>query len=604
MTAKPKILCVHQGYELYGSDKMFIETLRAVRSQWPEADITARIPRDGPLKDMLLDRVDDVKIGDLWVLRRANIKWRNWRSILSLFPLMYRALHEMREYDLIYINTMMVWSHILVNRFHKKPSIIHIHENSSGVVGFFLNIMAFIAGGDFIANARRTFDSYKLIFSFRKHLVYNGVPEITQKPQPPRLKRTLNLLHVGRFNDFKGQDVLIKAISRMPKDYRSRIKIRLVGSVFDQQTFYLDDLKALIKDLKAEKQIEILPFTHDLSDYYQWADCIILCSKSPKETFGLTVAEGMSYARPAIVSDIGGLPELVASGENGLLVKPNDVWSLRDALIHYLNYPKEIQTHGAQAYKVFQDKFCLKIYNKKITDVFNHILNDEHRSTIWHLYAMLLRKAGKNYDPDPNVSDRVLLGSLLSRFAWLMRGFIRFRKKVFIARDVSIRGKENLTMGEYTTINRGAQIDAVAKNQIVFGDRVSIGPFVEISCTSHFSKLGKGIKIGDDSAIGGYSFIGASGGVEIGSNVIMGQYVTFHAQDHIYKNKDKPIKDQGVTEKGIVIGDDCWIGAKVTFLDGAELGNRCVVAAGSVVKGKFPDHSMIGGVPAKVIKEI
>ena len=65
-----------------------------------------------------------------------------------------------------------------------------------------------------------------------------------------------------------------------------------------------------------------------------------------------------------------------------------------------------------------------------------------------------------------------------------------------------------------------------------------------------------------------------------------------------------PIQKQGVTRKGIIIGNDCWIGAKATILDGANIGDGCVVAAGAVVRGNFPPYSVIAGVPAKIIKSI
>ena len=64
------------------------------------------------------------------------------------------------------------------------------------------------------------------------------------------------------------------------------------------------------------------------------------------------------------------------------------------------------------------------------------------------------------------------------------------------------------------------------------------------------------------------------------------------------------IREQGVTSKGIKIGNNVWIGAKATFLDGAIIGNNCVVAAGAVVNGIFPNNVIIGGVPAKILKEI
>jgi acetyltransferase-like isoleucine patch superfamily enzyme len=57
-----------------------------------------------------------------------------------------------------------------------------------------------------------------------------------------------------------------------------------------------------------------------------------------------------------------------------------------------------------------------------------------------------------------------------------------------------------------------------------------------------------------------------------------------------------------VNRKGIVVGDDCWIGAKVTFLDGAHVGKGSVIAAGAVVRGEIPPYSIAVGVPARVIK--
>ena len=88
----------------------------------------------------------------------------------------------------------------------------------------------------------------------------------------------------------------------------------------------------------------------------------------------------------------------------------------------------------------------------------------------------------------------------------------------------------------------------------------------------------------------------------IGANVIMGQHISFHPETHVFASMAKPIRQQGVTRAGIVIGNDCWIGAKVTFLDGARVGSGVVVAAGSVVRGVIPDNVVIGGVPARILK--
>lgn len=84
----------------------------------------------------------------------------------------------------------------------------------------------------------------------------------------------------------------------------------------------------------------------------------------------------------------------------------------------------------------------------------------------------------------------------------------------------------------------------------------------------------------------------------------IGNFVSFHSENHNYEDKTIPIRLQGVNHKGIKVGNNCWIGAKVTILDGVQIGNRCVIAARAVVRaGKYPDNCIIGGVPAKIIKK-
>lgn len=110
--------------------------------------------------------------------------------------------------------------------------------------------------------------------------------------------------------------------------------------------------------------------------------------------------------------------------------------------------------------------------------------------------------------------------------------------------------------------------------------------------------------MGNNSAVGQFTEFGAAGGIEIGNDVIMGSYISFHSENHNFSDTSKLIREQGVTSKGIKLGNNIWVGAKVTFLDGCIVGDNSVVAAGAVVNGIYPDNSIIGGVPAKVLKSI
>lgn len=214
----------------------------------------------------------------------------------------------------------------------------------------------------------------------------------------------------------------------------------------------------------------------------------------------------------------------------------------------------------------------------------------------------LLCRVGKGYSADPSLPTGLIFSVLGARTVWLLRGLVRRRSIVFIASRVRIRGAKHVTLGRNSTLERDVVIDGYSRNGVLIGSRSRIGAFTVISCTSHLSRLGEGFYLGADSGIGEFGYIGASGGVKVGRNVIMGQYVSFHSQEHHFDSVATPIRLQGSSQRGIQIDDNCWIGARVTFLDGSKVGTGSVVAAGAVVKGVFPANSLIGGVPARVIR--
>ena len=90
--------------------------------------------------------------------------------------------------------------------------------------------------------------------------------------------------------------------------------------------------------------------------------------------------------------------------------------------------------------------------------------------------------------------------------------------------------------------------------------------------------------------------------MKIGNDTIFGPGVSIHTENHNFNEVDKPIRLQGATRKGVEIGEDCWIGSKAIILDGVKIGSHVIVAAGAVVNKDIPDHAIVGGVPAKVIK--
>lgn len=137
-------------------------------------------------------------------------------------------------------------------------------------------------------------------------------------------------------------------------------------------------------------------------------------------------------------------------------------------------------------------------------------------------------------------------------------------------------------------------------------DVLPFNPFElgEHSIIDDFSVVNNGVGsvlIGDNTLVGIGSVV--IGPVSIGSKVIMAQHVVLSGLNHSYEDIHSPIRDQPVTMKRIVVEDECWIGANVTVTAGVTIGRHSVVAGGSVVTRDVPPYAVVGGNPARVLKQ-
>lgn len=226
-----------------------------------------------------------------------------------------------------------------------------------------------------------------------------------------------------------------------------------------------------------------------------------------------------------------------------------------------------------------------------------------------YLNQIISRLKGETFSIDHKIPGTYLSNYFLSKIVSLIWGTIRFRsirKRVFLHPNSTIRCKKMIHHGSNLTISRNCYIDALSEKGLVLGNNVSMGINTYIALTGSMKYLGKGMKIGNNVGLGSFGHYGSGAGyLEIGDDCIFGPHVTVVPENHNYDDNTIPIRCQGVSSVGGVrIGTNCWIGANVTILDGAHIGNRCIVAAGAVVKGEFPDNVIIGGVPAKILKNI
>jgi acetyltransferase-like isoleucine patch superfamily enzyme len=216
-------------------------------------------------------------------------------------------------------------------------------------------------------------------------------------------------------------------------------------------------------------------------------------------------------------------------------------------------------------------------------------------------------KGDPSYRLDNKYSSRQLFSIVWYRLMQIIRGlFVKFSVSsagiIFCGRKVIIQHGYQLKAGKSLIVEEGVHINALSENGIRLGNNVTIAKYAILTCTGVIANKGKGILIGNNSGIGAQSFLGGQGGITIGNDVIMGPQVKIFSENHIYENPGMVIRKQGELRKGVLIEDNCWIGAGVIILDGVTISKGCVIAAGSVVTKSIPENSFVAGVPANVIK--
>lgn len=176
---------------------------------------------------------------------------------------------------------------------------------------------------------------------------------------------------------------------------------------------------------------------------------------------------------------------------------------------------------------------------------------------------------------------------------------------LLVGRHVTISHARHVFCGKRVKFEDYSEIHGLCSYGLIFGNDVTIGRGTMIRPSSYYGgDFGHGLIVGDNSSIGPHSYIGCSGLIKIGNNVMIGPKCSMFAENHIFSNNQSTIKSQGVTNKGITIGNDCWIGSNVIILDGVTIGCHVVIGAGTLVAKDIPDNTLVIDRRKKNIKDI
>jgi acetyltransferase-like isoleucine patch superfamily enzyme len=195
--------------------------------------------------------------------------------------------------------------------------------------------------------------------------------------------------------------------------------------------------------------------------------------------------------------------------------------------------------------------------------------------------------------------NKILLFKFLRKISFetsKLRGRILFNKKVFIDKNVHIPFPETVFIKGKCTIKSNVQIKTCKNSNIILNEDTMICSYTTLETAGGYIEIGKNIVIGE------YSTIQGQGGVILEDNVLLASHVHFISNHHQYTNVNQPIKNQPNIPGKIRVKENTWIGINVVILSGVTIGKHCIIGSGSIVKFDIPDYSVAVGNPAKVIK--
>ncbi len=149
-----------------------------------------------------------------------------------------------------------------------------------------------------------------------------------------------------------------------------------------------------------------------------------------------------------------------------------------------------------------------------------------------------------------------------------------------------------IRVGRRSLLGARSQVEVRGEGRLDVGDRVVVRD------DFHCYVQGR-LRIGDGVFINRWAYVSAFLDVSIGDGVRIGERVSIHDENH-----DMSAGNAEYLAAPVTIGRHSWLGANVVVLPGAVIGEGCVIAAGAVVRGVIPSHTMAAGVPARVIRAL
>ncbi|MFD5277265.1 glycosyltransferase [Pseudarthrobacter sp. NPDC058362] len=338
LTPPLKVLVAHPSADLYGSDRVLLETLNGlVRAG---ANVVVTMPSKGPLVTEIQSRGAAVILCPTPVLRKSLLSPKGLAKIPAAATHgLLRSIGVMRGVrpDVVLANTITVPVWTVAGRLCRVPVVTHVHESEASAPGAVRAALALplVFSTAVLTNSRfstETLERSLRILRGRSTVLNNGVPG-PPSDRPPRASLTggLRILYVGRLSRRKGVDVAVEALLQLLAQ-GIPAQLSIVGAAFPGNEVYEEGLHDKVRAAGVSRNVTFHGFQHDVWPFLAGSDVVVVPSRLD-EPFGNTAVEAILASRPVVVSDTSGLREAADGYLSAQFVAPGNPTELAAALI-------------------------------------------------------------------------------------------------------------------------------------------------------------------------------------------------------------------------------------------------------------------------------
>ena len=368
LTKKIRVAFISHSSKMFGSERSLLLLLKNINRNNFEPIVMLQG------KGTLRDEIHRLKIKTYsfkfpwWLKEKIDIFRIFYYSILEILAVIRLYFIVKKEkVDVIYTNTLTIFSGSILSFFTKIPNIWHIREVVSKKRSLnFLYLpltllfkLVYWLADKIIVNSRYTGSQFPKMDSCEKiRVIYNSLS--TREYQNIERKNSLspnwNICVIGALHKGKAQDDAILAVDKARIDIPN-IKLLIVGTGTLKYERYL---KMLVNKLKLNENIEFMGYRNDIPNVLSL--CNVLISPALNEAFGRVAIEAMASGIPVIGVEEGGISEIIEDSKTGYLVPPKKTDMIAEKLVYLFRHPDIAEEFGKAGKKVVKEKFSLGRY--------------------------------------------------------------------------------------------------------------------------------------------------------------------------------------------------------------------------------------------------